>query len=263
MERAVEYEIRRQTKLLEKGEKVAQETRGWDEGKQSTFAQRTKEGSADYRYFPDPDLPSFLLSDIEECSLQKIANDLPELPEARRARYRALGIREEDVVSFVRDSSLGVFFENVISEFHGNSELTVLAANYIANDLVKHLRDMEEVGARARTIPIEPMHFQKLISLVAAKKISSRGAKDILAQMVQENRDPETIARERGYVQSGYTDVEKVVQEVIAANAAAADQFRAGKANALEFLLGQAMKAMRGTGNPAELRAMIVEKLSN
>src|SRR3990167_4577465 len=156
MERAVGYEISRQTKLLEKGEKVAQETRGWDEGKQSTFAQRTKEGSADYRYFPDPDLPSFLLSDIEECSLQKIVNDLPELPEARRVRYRALGIREEDAVSFVRDSGLGIFFESVITELKGNPELAVIAANYIANDLVKLLRDMNGREGHAQTIPIQP-----------------------------------------------------------------------------------------------------------
>ena len=261
MERSVEYEISRQTKLLEKGEKVAQETRGWDEGKQATFAQRTKEGSADYRYFPDPDLPSLLLSDIEDCSLQKIVGDLPELPEARRVRYRALGIREEDAVSFVRDTSLGVFFESVISEFKGNSEFAVLAANYIANDLVKLLRDIQDRGTQGNAITITPKHFQKLILMVQEKKISSRGAKDILAALSEESRDPEGIARERGYVQSSDIDVEKIVQEVIESNTSVAEQFRSGKANAVEFLLGQAMKAMKGTGNPSELREKIKKQL--
>ena len=261
MERAVEYEISRQTKLLEKGEAVAQETRGWDEAKQATFAQRTKEGSADYRYFPDPDLPSLLLSEIEECSPEKILKALPELPEARRERYRALGIREEDAASFVRDTVLGTFFEDVIAGWGGKAELAALAANYIANDLVRLLRDMKDRDADMRVIPIQPKHFQKLIELVAEKKISSRGAKDILAALTEESRDPEEIASERGYLASKTVDIESVVAEVLAANTAAAEQFRGGKGNALEFLLGQVMKATKGTGNPTEIREKIQEQL--
>jgi len=261
MERAVEYEIRRQTNLLEKGEKVAQETRGWDEAKQATFAQRLKEGSADYRYFPDPDLPSLLLSEMEECSREKILQELPELPETRRRRYIALGIRAEDAASFVRDQRLGTFFEDVIAGFGNDAKRTLLAANYIANDLIKLLRDIEGKDSERRSIPVAAQHFQTLITMVAEKKISSRGAKDILVEMVETNGDPESIATEKGFFQAATPHIEPIIDAVLTVNKNVVEQYRAGKAQALEFLVGQTMKAMKGAGNPSEIRQMIKEKL--
>src|SRR3989338_2293496 len=143
MERAVEYEIRRQTATLGKGESVVQETRGWDEGKQATFPQRIKEGSADYRYFPDPDLPRLKLSELPELSTASLSATMPELPWARRARYLGLGIKSDDAQLYVQESTLGSFFEEVIGLLKGDSvrpadggARILLASNYIANDLV-------------------------------------------------------------------------------------------------------------------------------
>ncbi len=262
MERAVEYEIKRQTKLLLKGEAVPKETRGWDEGKQTTFAQRTKEGSADYRYFPDPDLPSLKLSEIDGCSLKEIADALPELPQARKDRYIRIGIKEEDAKAFVRDIRLGTFFQKIISGFGNDAKRIVLAANYIANDLVKLLRDAEDRDSDVEDISISPAHFSSLMQMLVHKKISSRGAKDILAEMFRADGEPEKIARERNLLQSSGADLGPVIEEVLANNKEVADQYRAGKANALEFLVGQGMKALKGGGNPSALREEIKKRLA-
>src|SRR3989338_2710987 len=140
MERAVEYEIKRQTALLERGEKVIQQTLGWDEGKQATFPQRVKEGSAYYRYFPDPDLPSMKLSEIPEYQGDALMANMPELPWQRRARYLGLGIKSEDAQLYVQESALGSFFEEVLTLLKGDETRILLASNYIANDFVNLIR---------------------------------------------------------------------------------------------------------------------------
>src|SRR3990167_7330169 len=137
MDRAVAYEIKRQEKLLEGGGTVVQQTLGWDEGKQATFPQRIKEGSADYRYFPDPDLPSLLLSEIAEFGKEKLVSEIPEMPSQRRQRYLSLGIKSEDAGLYVRERKLGAFFDEVTALLgSGDSKGILLASNYIANDLV-------------------------------------------------------------------------------------------------------------------------------
>lgn len=262
MERAVEYEIKRHTMLLEKGQKVLQETRGWDEGKQATFAQRIKEGSADYRYFPDPDLPSLSLSKITGCSLPEVEATLPELPEARRKRYIELGLKEEDAAAFVRDMRLGVFFESVTSAFLHDARRVALAANYIANDLVKLLRDHEVRDAEQKDIPISAAHFQALVTMIADAKISSRGAKDILAEMFESGNAPGAIAAERGLLQKTTTDVTDEIEEVVSSNKAVVAQYKAGKVQSLEFLVGQTMKITKGAENPSEIREQIRNRLA-
>src|SRR3989338_6227119 len=178
MERAIEYEIRRQTELLERGEDVTQETRGWDEGKQATFPQRVKEGSADYRYFPDPDLPSLKLSELPDLSTASLSGTMPELPWERRERYLALGIKSEDAQLYVQESVLGSFFEEVIALPGGAKARILLASNYIANDLVKIIRDIEKRDTEYQAeIPISARNFKKIIDMVADKRISSRTAK--------------------------------------------------------------------------------------
>lgn len=272
MERAVEYEIKRQTAVLEKGEKVAQETRGWDEGKQSTFPQRIKEGSADYRYFPDPDLPSLKLSELPEMSRESLEMTMPELPWERRERYLSLGIKADDAQLYVQELALGAFFEEVVALFEGDNARVLLASNYIANDLVaiisssakatKDRRDTEKRDTEYQSmIPISAHNFKKIIDMVASRKISSRAAKDLLLESIQGGKDTEILAQGKGLFRVTATDIGSVVDHVIEKNASVVGDFRAGKAAALEYLVGQCMKALKGAGDPVALREALKQKM--
>lgn len=261
MERAVAYEIARQTELLERGETVLQETRGWDEGRQTTFAQRVKEGSADYRYFPDPDLPSLKLSELEGYDHASLSATLPELPWQRRERYRAMGINPEDAELYVRDLRFGALFEGV-SE-HLDEAARTTASNYIANDLVKIVRDIETRDTNSlKDLPVTPAQILGLVELITGKKVSSRAAKDLLALMAAEGGDAQTIAESRGLLQtSDGGALDATVAHILQQHPGVVADYRAGKAAALEFLLGQCMKALRGAADPAVLRDLLRKNL--
>lgn len=265
MERAIEYEIKRQTELLEKGEKVVQETRGWDEAKQATFSQRVKEGSADYRYFPDPDLPSLRISEIPEFSTENLAKSLPELPDARRSRYVSLGVKEADAVQFVAYPALGAFFDEIVRENSHDSAFTQRAANYIANDLVSIIRDTTERDSEILDISvITADNFKKIISMVMTSKISSRAAKDLIVHTIEEKRDPELIAADRGLlITISSRDVENVVADILAKNPTVVADYKRGKEAALQFLVGQGMKIMKGAVDPIVLKTKILEQIQN
>lgn len=264
MERAVEYEIKRQTEALEKGEIITQETRGWDDAKQSTFSQRIKEGSADYRYFPDPDLPSLKLSEVAEFERKALEKSLPELPEARRQRYVAAGVKDADASQFVSSPVLGNFFDEVITSHEGENDFIQKAANYISNDLVSIIREINGRDSDINDVSvISPMHFQKIILMIVAGKVSSRAAKDLIVHTIAEKRDPEVIATERGILMDSATvDLDAVVAEIIASNSGVVADYKAGKDAALQFLVGQGMKAMKGAVNPAQLRTALIQKIS-
>jgi aspartyl-tRNA(Asn)/glutamyl-tRNA(Gln) amidotransferase subunit B len=264
MERAVEYEIKRQSELLAEGKAVRQETRGWDESKQATFSQRAKEGSADYRYFPDPDLPSLVLSELPEFSKEALRASLPELPGERRARFVSLGAKPEDADLYVRDERLGSFFDESVSEAKrgGVSYSATTASNYIANDLVKIVRDKEKPdSATSHEIPISVEYFNKIIALLIEKKISSRGAKDLL-QAADRGTDPLLLASEMGILAGMNDDVGPVLREIIEKNPSAVADYRGGKEAALEFLVGQAMKRLRGATDPVALREALKKLIS-
>lgn len=258
MERAVQYEIERQTKLLEKGEKVVQETRGWDDAKQATFAQRTKEGSADYRYFPDPDLPSLTLSRVEGFSRESLGKDMPELPSERRIRYLALGLKKEDTDIITGDASLAAFFDEVLASA-ASGVTPQSAANYVTNDLINLIRDnASRATTQSPEIPISARNFNVILAMVAERKISSRVAKDLLASCIKEGGDPEIMAKEKGLLR--VEDAEKlaeVVKALLEANPTVVEDIRKGKVAALEFLVGQGMKATRGAADPEVLRVRI------
>lgn len=261
MERAVRYEIQRQQDALERGEVILQETRGWDENKQATFAQRTKEGSADYRYFPDPDLPSLKLSELPGYSEADIHSSLPELPAVRRARYVALGVKAEDADAFVKDERFGGFFDAVSQLLVSDQVKT--ASNYIANDLVKVVRDIELRDSISRAeMPISAEYFAALVSMIATQKVTSRAAKDILAMSIQEGKDPRAVAQEHNLlIQTDTSALQATVEAVIARNPQVSADFKAGKSSALEFLLGQCMKELRGSGDPIVLRELLQKAL--
>lgn len=260
MERAVEYEIRRQIAVLEAGGQVEQQTLGWDENKQATFPQRIKEGSADYRYFPDPDLPSLKISEVPDFAADKLRASLPELPWARRQRYVTLGIKPEDADSYVRDGRLGSFLEEVISVYPAGDPKVVLASNYIANDLVKIIRDSTTPDTESNhEIPISARNFKTIVDMLGDKKISSRSAKDLIQMTVDEKKDPESIAKEKNLLKTDISEeqIQAIVQEVISSNPTVVAEYRSGKVSTLEYLVGQCMKSLRGAGDPEVLRTMI------
>ncbi|KKR59726.1 MAG: Aspartyl/glutamyl-tRNA(Asn/Gln) amidotransferase subunit B [Parcubacteria group bacterium GW2011_GWC2_40_31] len=273
VERSVAFEIKRQAGLLEKGEKITQETRGWDESKQETFSQREKEEAHDYRYFPDPDLPPL---DIPGLNLDL---SLPELPSEKRKKFKdKYGIKDEAIEIFVRDFTIGKFFEAVISDLNigsggdfvplrtdeeGNPTetkitpassmaLVSLVTNYIISDLVGL---MKEKNIKFDNFKISSEMFAKLINIVGKGEISSRVAKDVLKIMFEYGGDPEEIVKEKGLKQtSDEGAIKAIVDQVIKENPAVAEDYKNGKENALQFLVGQGMKISRGSANPGILR---------
>ena len=254
-ERAIRYEVARMIELLEsgKGDTIKQETRGWDEAKQSTFSQRSKEDAQDYRYFPDPDLPKMKLH--EAFDIEKLRAELPELPAAKRARYTSdYGIKDEDTEMYVGDPVLGGFFEGVIADFSGDKELIKLASNYITSDLAGIRKNNPDAK-----LP-EHASFSKLIRMTKDGSLTSRAAKDLLAILVSEGGDPESIAKERGLIAIQDEGALKVILEkIVAENPEVIAQIKAGKDAALMSLVGKAMKETKGAGNPALIQKILRE----
>lgn len=260
VEQAIAYETKRQIELLEKGGVVVQETRGFDESKGTTFSQRKKESSHDYRYFPEPDLPKLYLSEIPEFANDVLKATLPELPWEKRKRYLGLGLKADDVEMFLRDQDFGSFFDSVSSALSDKEEL-LMAANYIASDIAGMVsagtleRDVIRKAEAARS-------FADLIGMVSRKEITSRVAKDMLPRVLS-GEDPETIAAAEGLgQQSDRGAIEKIAQEIIDANPKVVADYKAGKQTALQFLVGQGMKATRGSANPEILREVFAALLS-
>ena len=259
VERAIAYEIKRQTALIEGGGEVVQETRGWNEAKQETFHQRFKEGSADYRYFPEPDLPKLFLSEIQEFSHEVLRASLPELPFEKRNRLiKEYELKEEVVELFMQNVALGTFFEKVVS---GKTlDFIKRATNYITSDLLSLLSTSDKEITEDMFPHTD--NFIKLIDMIVSNTLSSRGAKDTLAEMYRSGRDPETIAKEHGLIQSHDAELLRdSVISVLKEEAKAVGEYRAGKGAALQYLIGKCMKAAKGVGNPAILKNLIINEL--
>lgn len=259
VERAIAFEIERQIALIENGGAVMQETRGWDEAKQETFHQRFKEGSADYRYFPEPDLPKLYRGEIPEFSPEALRASLPELPWERRSRYaQAYALKENDAAYLCATFERATFFDAVAAELKNDSKLVALAANYVVSDLagIYAKREDEEYAT------LDAEAFAKLIRLVATNDLSSRGAKDTLLILVEQGGDPETIAKEHGLIQVHDAGaLGEVVNRVIAQEEKAVKEYKGGKQAALQYLIGKAMKESGGAGNPVQLQKLITEKI--
>ena len=258
VDRAIAYEIKRQSELLDKGEKIVQETRGWDENKGKTFSQRIKEESHDYRYFPDPDLPKLYISEIPEFSEENLKKELPELPWSRRERYKKeFEITDEDIEMYVQNKKFGNLFENITKELLPDKKLIKLASNYIASDLRNLIGD--DVG----TFADKTASFAKLMRMIQGGEISSRGAKDILAVMVSRGGEPEIIAKEMNLVQkSDEGELNGIIEKIITDNPQVVSDFKAGKEKSLQFLIGQGMKETKGAANPSILKKLFLESLS-
>lgn len=248
VEKAINYEIKRMTKLLEegRGDEIVQETRGFDEAKQKTFSQRKKETSDDYRYFPEPDLPKMYLHEVFD--LEKIKSELPELPAEKRERYKkGFGIKEADIELFIIDKKLSEFFEKTVS-FGADAKN---AANFILSDIVSLTKEGGEIP--------DAENFAKLVSMFNEDKLSSRAAKDILALMVKESDlDPEKYANDNNLIQKDNSDeLKPILEKIISDNASVVEDYKNGKEAALQFLMGQVMKETRGSANPKKVMEMI------
>ena len=267
LEAAVNYEIKRQAEVLDSGKEVHQETRGWDPVKLATKSQRSKEEAHDYRYFPEPDLPSF---ETKEFDIERLRAEMPELPEAKRRRFaREFGLSSAQADSLVADKSLADFFESAVSELATRDELSTskiekrpqeLLYNYLTSDLAGL---MNETGVPFGEIKINPEELAHLVDLIADGKIMSRQAKDILRKMFETGEDPETILEAEGlHTVSDEGELEGTVREVIAENPAAVADYKKGKAASLQFLIGKGMSKLKGKGNPGVLKQLFEKELS-
>ena len=256
VEKAIDYEIKRQIELIESGGEVAQETRGWDEAKQETFSQRAKESSHEYRYFPDPDLPKLKLSEIPDFSPEVLRKEMPELPWDKRGRLlKDFGLKNETAELFVQNAELGKFFEDVVAG--KSADFVKLAANYITSDLVSLMKNEAKTGQCPAIAD-----FRALIDMVISGKLSSRGAKDTLAIMYQEGGNPEEIAKSREFTQeSDEGKLKEIVEKIISGNPDAVREYKNGREASLQFLIGQGMKEARGSANPQVLKKLFLAGL--
>ena len=261
VERAIAHESKRQRALLESGQKVVQETRGWDEATGATFTQRRKEESYDYRYFPDPDLPKLAIKKIPEFAPERLKREIPELPAAKRRRFIEVGLKEEDAATLVANRAVASLFEDAAKRLSSPEE-RALAASYLTSDLMGLLKK-GSADADTAVFPFGAAAVAELIRMIAEKKLSSRGAKDILQVLCEKGGAPEEIAQEKGLLQkSDVHELGAVVDRIIAENQKVAEDYKKGKAAALQFLVGQAMKATHGSGNPGVLRELFIERLN-
>jgi aspartyl-tRNA(Asn)/glutamyl-tRNA(Gln) amidotransferase subunit B len=267
VEKAINYEIERQTEVLESGEKVVQETRGWDSVKNVTVSQRKKESAHDYRYFPEPDIPPM---EFTEDYLLKLKTQLPELPDAKVKRFMSeYSLPENDVLVLAAQKDLANYFEEVVSELKekiASHEIAAkeekaykLAVNYILTEVRKHLMENEH---DVRDLKITAENYAELIGLVADGKINSSAAQTVLKEMYHSGGDPSQIIEAKGLAQVSDTGaLEKVVDEVLAANEKSVEDFKAGKENAIKFLMGQVMKETKGSANPTVVMDILMQKL--
>lgn len=277
MERAVEYEIKRQTAALEAGEKLVQETRGWDDSKQKTFSQRIKETAADYRYFPEPDLPPLV---IDRDHVETIAATLPELPEAKYKRLiQQYRFSHDDARQLANDKYLADYAEQVISELvdwlsslpevAGTAEeiaqtegpkLAKLVGNWLINRLFTHLN---ETKTAIQNCPITPENFAEFLTLIHQRKINNLTAQKVLEKMFATGDDPTRIIENEGLGQvNDEGKIGEIIDKIIADNPKAVAEFQAGKEASFKFLVGQAMRETKGQADPALINDLLKQKLS-
>ncbi|KAF1086419.1 Aspartyl/glutamyl-tRNA(Asn/Gln) amidotransferase subunit B [Sporotomaculum syntrophicum] len=254
LHKAVNYEIARQIKLLESGGKVVQETRTWDEARGETLSMRSKEEAHDYRYFPDPDLPPLV---IDRAWVEAIKAGLPELPDARRQRLvTAYGLPEYDAMVLTSSRELADYYEECV-QIYNNPKLV---SNWVMGELA---RMMNAGGQDIQEVRISPAQLARLLQLLDEGTISGRIARTVLEEMYNTGKDAGKVIEEQGLVQISDTGlIEKVVDEVIAANPKSVEDYRAGKEKAIAFLVGQVMKSTRGKANPGLVNELLKGKLN-
>lgn len=251
--RAIEYEANRQIDVLEEGGSIEQNTLRWDDVSGKTFSMRDKEDAQDYRYFPDPDLVAIRLS---EEYINNIKDNLPELPESRKARYISeFSLSEKDARLITASKYLSDLFEGT-ENICKNAKA---AANWILSDISKILNEKE---MEADQIPFSPEQLAKTIELIDKGTISSAIAKKVIVELFENPQDPQKIIEENGWIQiSDEGAIKEVVLKILQANPQSVSDYKGGKEKALGFLVGQAMKETKGKANPGMLNKMFLEEL--
>ncbi len=250
--RAMEFERARQIDLIDYGEEVVQDTRRWDDAAGKSYEMRSKEEAHDYRYFPEPDLVPIV---IDKEWVERIRESLPELPEARKARYIAdYNLPSYDAWFITSSRKLADYFEETIKE--GAAPKAV--SNWIMGDISKMMRenDLEE-------IPFKPTYLAKMIALIEKGTISNTAGKKVLSALFEEEKDPEIIAKEKNLIQvNDESALIPIVQKIIDDNPQSVADFKAGKEKAMGFIVGQAMRATKGAANPQVMNKLVRELLS-
>lgn len=253
IEKAIEYEIRRQIDCIETGETIVQETRLYDPTKNRTFAMRSKEEAHDYRYFPDPDLlPTIVTDEL----LEKMSAELPELPIARAQRFQqSFQLPEYDSFVLTQEKNLADYFEDVAVK----SKNPKAASNWIMTEL---LRELNDAKIEVDQSPISAAHLADMIQMIDNKEISGKMAKDVFGEMWKSKKSPQDIVKEKGMSQITDTSaIEKIIDQVMAQNAQSVADYRSGKTKLFGFFVGQVMKASKGQANPEMVNKILQDKL--
>lgn len=251
--KAIEVEIARQTEILDNGGEIVQETRRFNEAAMETLAMRSKEDAHDYRYFPDPDIPPIIFTEAE---LTDIRSSLPEMPEQRMARYRTeYGIGENDAVIIVSDKRVSDFFDEAVSGCKSPKNV----ASYLVGEFMRRVNlgeiDLDELKFSGKD-------FARLVEYLYSDKLSQNNAKLILGEMAQHGGSPESIADEQDlWIKEDTEQLSAVIDEIIANNPKAAEQYRSGDQKVFGFFMGQANKALKGAASPKAIQEQLIAKL--
>jgi len=255
IQKALQYEVKRQIKALESGERIVQETRLWDEKRESTYPMRSKEEAHDYRYFPEPDLLPLV---VDKRWIEEIRNTIPELPDRRRERFiREYGLSEYDAGVLTAEKPLADYFEQVVRLYDNAKAVT----NWVMVELLGRLnaanREIEES-------PVSPGQLAELLKLIEKGTISGKIAKTVFDEMFNTGKNPQIIIKEKKLVQiTDEKEIEKMVEEVLKENPGAIEEYRKGKQKALGHLVGQVMKKTQGKANPQLVNRILKEKLAS
>ena len=252
--RAIEHETNRQIEILENGGRIVQETRLWDEENAVTKPMRSKEEAMDYRYFPEPDLPAVIISNERLNSVKK---EMPEFADEKSKRFmEEYKLNEKESITLSNEQELAEYYEEVVKE----TKDPKLSANWMLTEVLRVLKDK---NIDINEFNVSPNNIGKLIKLIKSNVISSKIAKEIFEILLDEDKDPEEIVKEKKLVQiTDNNEIEKIVEQVILENTQSVEDYKAGKSNALKYLVGQAMKLSKGKANPQMINKIILEKLS-
>ncbi len=257
VEKALEYEIRRQEQVLSEGGRVVQETLHWDADREVTRSMRSKEHAHDYRYFPDPDLLPLV---IDESWIQEISENMPELPEARKNRFMAdYSLPNYDAELLTSRKDIADYYEAAV-KVHSNPKAI---SNWIVGDLFRVIKERKlDERLRITSWPVRAEHMGEMVRMIDQGKISGKIAKTLFEEMLDKQVSPEKLVKEKGLEQvTDLGSIEKDVDQVLAAHSQQVADYRAGKDKVFGFLVGQVMKATKGKANPKIVNEILQNKL--
>jgi aspartyl-tRNA(Asn)/glutamyl-tRNA(Gln) amidotransferase subunit B len=255
VEKSVEYEVKRQIELLEKGEEIIQETRGWDDAKQKTFSQRSKEDAHDYRYFPDPDIPPVVIS---QMAIESVKLSMPTLPSEIRTKLKDLKLEPSSIETLLDEMPAGLFIAELLDN-KSSTPLVKRVANWLVGDVLGLIGSGEQSWD---SLKLDEVQLLKLAEMAETNKVSSTGAKTVLIELITNGGDTEEIAKQKNVLQvSDESAIAEIVSKVLSDNPQAAEDVRGGEMKAIGFLVGQVMKESKGQANPGLAQKLIKKQL--